>query len=82
MRSRSTIKDRIIIQQSRENQGNRGGYIGGGREGRGFGGGRGPIVFHNYQKPRHYARDFPLPPRHVCIVTEKTMKEKFVQHFC
>jgi hypothetical protein len=45
-----------------DNQGNIGRFRGGGRGGRGFGGGRGPIVCHNFQKPRHYARDYPQPP--------------------
>jgi hypothetical protein len=43
-------------------QGDRAGYKGGGRERGGFGRGRGPVVCHNFQQPRHYAREFPLPP--------------------
>ena len=45
-----------------DNQGNKGGFIGGVRGGRGFGGGRGPIVCHNWNKPIHYGRYFPYPP--------------------
>jgi len=37
-----------------DNQGNKGGFIRGG-----FGGVRGPVVCHNYHKPKHYARDYP-----------------------
>jgi hypothetical protein len=46
----------------KDNQGNLGGFRGGGRGGRGFGGGIGPVVCHNCQKPRHYGRDCPQPP--------------------
>jgi hypothetical protein len=28
----------------------------------GFGGGQGPVVCHNCQKPEHYPRDFSQPP--------------------
>jgi ribosomal protein S18 len=65
----------------RDNQGNRGGFRGGGHGGRGFGGGRGPIVCHNYQKPGHYARDFPHPPA-TCMYCRATNHEtKDFQHF-
>jgi len=43
-------------------QGDRGGFIGGGRGRGGFGQGRGPVVCKNCQKLGHYARDCPLPP--------------------
>jgi len=42
-----------------DNQGNKGGFIGGGHRGRYFGGGRGPITCHNCQKLGHYARGCP-----------------------
>jgi hypothetical protein len=45
-----------------DNQGNRGGYRGGGHGGRGYRGGQGPVVCNNCQKPRYYARYCPLPP--------------------
>jgi hypothetical protein len=44
------------------NQGNIGGFRGGGHGGRGFAGGRGPVTYHNCQKHEHYARDCPQPP--------------------
>jgi hypothetical protein len=43
-------------------QGYRVGYRCGGRARGGFGRGRGPVVCHNCQQPRHYEREFRLPP--------------------
>jgi hypothetical protein len=43
-------------------QGDRDGYRGRGRARGGFGIGRGPVVCQNFQQPRHYARECPLPP--------------------
>jgi hypothetical protein len=45
-----------------DNQGNIGDFRGGCHGGRGFGGCREPVVFHNCQKPRHYAIDYPQLP--------------------
>jgi len=45
-----------------DNQGNKGGFRGGGYGGRGFGGGRGRVTCHNYHKTRHYARYCQQPP--------------------
>jgi hypothetical protein len=60
-----------------DNQGNGGGFRGGGH-GRGvFGRGRGPVTCHNFQQPRHYARDFPQPPTicMYCHATDHTIEE-------
>jgi hypothetical protein len=51
-------KDGFILGDNRD----KAGYRGGGRAKGGFGHGRGPATCHNCQQPRHYAKEFPLPP--------------------
>jgi hypothetical protein len=51
--------------------GDRAGYRGGGGERGGFGRGRGPVVCHNCQQLRHYARECPLPPT-TCMYNRKS----------
>jgi hypothetical protein len=60
-----------------DNQGNRGGFRGGGRGRGGFGRGRGPVTCHNFQQPGHYARDFPQPPTTCmyCRATDHTTED-------
>jgi hypothetical protein len=70
----STIKDLGIIHCARDNQGNRGGSEEEDMEARDFGGGRGLVVFHNFQKIGHYARDFPQPPM-TCMYFHTTYHE-------
>jgi hypothetical protein len=57
--SRNIIKD-LNITPHEDNQGNIGGFRGGGCGGRRFAGGLGPVICHSCQKLGHYERDYPL----------------------
>jgi hypothetical protein len=63
------------IPQYNAPRGDRGGFIGGEWGRGGFGQGRGPIVFHNFQKLGHYARDCPLPPM-ICMYCRTIDQDK------
>jgi hypothetical protein len=62
MCNRSTIRDHSIIHHVKIIKETKEASEEEVRGGRGFGGGRGPVVCHNCQKPGHYARDCPQPP--------------------